>query len=265
MIRLVCSTITASSLFISSLATAQDIELTVRVRNDGATVVSGARMCGLLPIAENAAAEKWLVSGPAGLQSQDEGYCLGLNDFGPYQAQSLQLRWFPAGAATDQLVAPDYPLSSQPSSELQSLAASFSRYPQAERPERIYDWMVANIEFSGIRRGIDGAEHALSQRQGDCTEHMLLAAELLARNGFAVRRVLGVALSEDQKRINASDLHNWLEYSDNREWRIFDSSRRTFIEPGSRRYIALLHYRSSEQLSIVPLTVDAQGLKLYLE
>ncbi|XQE67008.1 transglutaminase-like domain-containing protein [Pseudomonas sp. P3C3] len=265
MTRLVCSIITASSLLISSLAAAQDIELTIRVRNERAAVVSGAQLCGLLPIAENGIAGRWQVSGPEGLQAQAEGYCQRLNEMGPYQSQSLQLRWSPFGEAGGNPVTPDYPLLAQPSTELRSLAESFSRYPEEERPRRIYDWMVDNIEFSGIRRGVDGAEHALSQRRGDCTEHMLLAAELMARNGFVVRRVLGVALSADQKRISANGLHNWLEYQDNQEWRIFDSSRRIFIEPGGQRYISLLHYRSSQQLSIAPVTVDAQGLKLYLE
>jgi len=235
------------------------------VRNERASVVSGAQLCGLLPIAENGVAGRWQVQGANGLQARSDGYCLRLEDFGPYQSKSLQLRWSSAGAANGQVAAPDYPLSSQPSAELLSLAQVFSRYPQAQRPQRIYEWMVDNIEFSGIRRGIDGAEHALSQRRGDCTEHMLLAAELLARNGFAVRRVLGVALPTDQNRISASDLHNWLEYFDNREWRIFDSSRRIFVESGELRYVALLHYGSSQQLSVAPMTTEAQGLKLYLE
>lgn len=266
MTRLVCSIITASSLLFCAQASAQqDIELTVRVRNERASVVSGAQLCGLLPIAENGVAGRWQVRGPDGLQARHDGYCLRLEDFGPYQSKSLQLRWSYTGSTDELPAAPAYPLSNQPSAELLSLARSFSRYPPAQRPQRIYEWMVDNIEFSGIRRGIDGAEHALSQRRGDCTEHMLLAAELLARNGFPVRRVLGVALSTDQNRISANDLHNWLEYFDNREWRIFDSSRRIFVEPRALRYVALLHYESSQQLSVAPMTTETQGLKLYLE
>lgn len=264
MIRLVCSITTASSLLFSAQAAAQDIELTVRVRNEHASVVSGAQVCGLLPIAEDGVAWRWRVSGFPVLQSQAGSYCLRLSDFGPYQSQALHLNWSKSVVA-EQVSAPEYPLVDQPSAELQALAASFASYSQGERPRRIFDWMVDNIEFIGIRRAVDGAEYALSRRRGDCTEHMLLAAELLARNGFSVRRVLGVAIPRGQNRIKASDLHNWVEYSDNHEWRIFDSSRRVFSEPGGLRYISLLHYHNNQQLSVAPITTDGQGLKLYLE
>lgn len=265
MIRRVYSIITASSLLISALAIAQEeIELTVRVRNEHASVVTGARLCGLLPIAENGIAAKWQVAGPAAVQLLQNNYCFALEEFGPHQVKSLPLRWTPSGGVEEQVATPDYPLSNEPSRELQDLADSFAGYSLVERPKRIYEWMVGNIEFAGIRRGIDGAEHALSQRKGDCTEHMLLAAELLTRNGFKVRRALGVALPPEQKRITANDLHNWLEYFDNGTWRIFDSSKRIFFDPEGLRYIALLYYQNSQQLALTPLTTDAQDLALYL-
>lgn len=264
--RLVCSIITAASLLLGENAAAQDdVQFTVRVHNERASVVVGARLCGLLPVAENGVAGTWQVDGVSGLQRQGDHYCVALDDLGPYQSKRLPLRWFASPGAREQQATPDYALISQPSNELKSLAESFARHPQSQRAQRIYEWMVANIEFSGIRRGIDGAELALRQRKGDCTEHMLLAAELLARNGFKVRRVLGVALSTEQKRISANDLHNWLEYFDNGRWRVFDSSKRIFIEPDGRRYIALLYYPSSQQLSEMPFTTDAQDLVLYLE
>jgi len=252
-------------LLISALAIAQEeIELTVRVRNERANVVTGARLCGLLPIAENGVATKWQIAGPAAVQLQKNRYCFALDEFGPYQVKSLPLRWTTSGGVKEPVVTPDYSLSDQPSRELQDQADSFSAYSLAERPKRIYEWMVGNIEFTGIRRGIDGAEHALSQRKGDCTEHMLLAAELLTRNGFKVRRALGVALPPEQKRITANDLHNWLEYFDNGTWRIFDSSKRIFLDPQGLRYLALLYYQNSQQLALAPFTTDAQDLALYL-
>ncbi|UUY07321.1 transglutaminase-like domain-containing protein [Pseudomonas sp. J452] len=266
MTRLACLITTASSLLISTLASAQGIELQMRVRNDSAAVVAGARVCGDLPIAVNAQSWRWEVSSTSGLERGEAGYCMALPEFGPYQSQVVRLNWSPVTVAKEAgASAPAYPVEEFPSAELQALADSFSRYPQAERAQHIYQWMIDNVAFSGIRRGVDGAEHALSQRQGDCTEHMLLAAELLSRNGISVRRALGVAIPEDQNRISAGDLHNWVEYLDNREWRIFDSSRRIFENPAGRRYLALLYYENSQQLSAVPLTTDAQGLKLYLE
>jgi hypothetical protein len=64
---------------------------------------------------------------------------------------------------------------------------------QLESLERIYAYGRQHC-LPGIRCGSEGAEHALQVRSGDCTEHMLLAGELLARNGITIRRALGLPL-----------------------------------------------------------------------
>lgn len=265
MIRLVCSITIASSLLLSAQAIAQgQLEWVLRVRNETSSLVRSATLCAMTPRAINAQPLRWEPE-PTGQWHQREGrYCRNLNAFGPYQAQQVRIRWLPHEGSVRQ-ESNDYPISPAPSAELQALARSFSTYPQASRPERIFEWMVANIEFSGIRRGVDGAEHALLQRKGDCTEHMLLAGELLERNGIRVRRVLGIAKEPGQELAKASDLHNWLEYEDNQSWRIFDSSRRRMDTVDGAEYIALFYYQHPQQLALVPVETNASALQLYME
>jgi hypothetical protein len=94
---------------------------------------------------------------------------------------------------------------------------------------------------------------------------MLLAGELLERNGVTIRRALGVAIAKDQHRISAVQLHNWIEYLDNGSWLVFDSSKKLLGAPETESYLALLFYQSSRQLTHEPFTTDLPQLKLFLQ
>ncbi|HLD66202.1 MAG TPA: transglutaminase-like domain-containing protein, partial [Pseudomonas sp.] len=257
---------TAISLFCADALAGPVFDLAIRVQNGGSALVPNARLCGLRPLTLNGKAYDWQVVHGLSAALPGSPYCLSVDEVGPYQARHLGLQWVPLGEAkaeSSSLAVP-YELGKEPSAELLDLARSFERHPADARIKPIYDWMLSNIAFSGIRRGIDGAEHALKARQGDCTEHMLLAAELLQRNGVTVRRALGVLLDKDQARISAATLHNWIEYLDNGQWLVFDSSRKVLGAVEDQHYIALLFYESSRQLSVEPLVIDSPRLKLYL-
>ncbi|MET1080945.1 MAG: transglutaminase-like domain-containing protein [Pseudomonas sp.] len=264
MIKHTCSIITAISLVWS--VTAPAFELAVRVRNDSAALVSGARLCGVRPLALNGVAYRWQVARAEGPALAGNPYCLALEPFGPYQSQQIRLQWQPLAPdeGGGKAYTPDYDLTAAPSPQLLALAERFGALPETSRVAAIHQWMVDNIVFSGIRRGIDGAEHALLNGQGDCTEHMLLAGELLQRNGFTIRRVLGVAVDKDRTHITASSLHNWIEYQDNGTWLVFDSSRRVLGSTAQQHYIALMFYQNSHQLGLEPLVLDSSRLQLYL-
>lgn len=266
MIRLACLITTAISLLCADALASPVFDLAIRVQNGGSALVPNARLCGLRPLTLNGKAYDWQVVQGGGLELPGNPYCLLVNGVGPYQARHLGLQWRPLGETKAESGIPSaaYALSHAPTPELLDLARSFERYPADARVKPVFDWMVSNIAFSGIRRGVDGAEHALKARQGDCTEHMLLAAELLQRNGVTVRRALGVLLDKDQARISAATLHNWIEYLDNDRWLVFDSSREVLGTVEDQHYIALLFYESSRQLSVEPLVIDSPRLKLYL-
>jgi len=259
--------ITAISLLPIQALAAQPFALSLRVQNDSAQVLPAAAVCGLQPQALDGRAYAWQIAAARPLRQGDGRYCLEHDELGPYQAQRFDLYWQATAplAAGTQADAPAFDLLHTPSTPLQQLAQSFAAYPQSERVARIHAWMVDNIAFTGIRRGIEGAEHALQTRAGDCTEHMLLAAELLQRNGVTIRRVLGVAIPKDQHRITADALHNWIEYLDNGSWLVFDSSRRLLGTPQGARYLALHYYQSSQQLTLEAFTTDSPQLKLFLQ
>jgi hypothetical protein len=259
--------ITVISLLHIQAVAAQPFSLSLRVQNDSSAVLPAAEVCGLRPLALDGQAYGWALSASKPLREGEAQYCLMHEELGPYQAQRFDLHWLPVSQLPDTEWVPTapYDLTQFPSAQLLQLSDSFAAYPQRERVGRIYAWMVDNIAFSGIRRGIEGAEHALQMGSGDCTEHMLLAGELLERNGVTIRRALGVAIAKDQHRISAVQLHNWIEYLDNGSWLVFDSSKKLLGAPETESYLALLFYQSSRQLTHEPFTTDLPQLKLFLQ
>jgi len=259
--------ITVTSLLHCTLAQAQAIDLSVRVRNAGGDVLSSTKLCGFAPRALNGVSYEWDITGSLPIQRAGRQYCLDLPGIGPHQSRQIILKWHAQAEIRKEKSTESgrYDSLSQPSAELMRLASSFGSYSKTERVNRIFDWMQLNIAFLGIRRDVDGAEHALRTRRGDCTEHMLLAAELLERNGFTVRRVLGAALPKTQFRMTANSLHNWVEYQDGGQWLIFDSSRGVLGKPDQQIYVALHFYEDSQQLRLAPLSADQPHIKLYLQ
>lgn len=259
--------ITAISLLPIQILAAQPFTLSLRVQNDSAQVLPVGEVCGLQPQALNGRAYDWQLSASRPLREEGGRYCLAHDELGPYQAQRFDLQWHAVAplAQGSGMGAPAFDLLQTPSASLLQLAESFAAYPPPERVARIHAWMVDNIAFSGIRRGIEGAEHALQSRTGDCTEHMLLAAELLERNGVTIRRVLGAVVHKDQHRITADALHNWIEYLDNGSWLVFDSTRRLLGYPQGDSYLALHFYQGSQQLIQDAFSTDSPRLKLFLQ
>lgn len=263
--RLTCLIITAINLYlILGTANASPVfELLVRVENSTSSVIAPSKLCGMRPLGINAVAYSWAVKAESTAFSGEQ-YCLPVRLLGPYQAQALSIQWQPLEPLSSAQVEPAYHSDEATSQALVQLASTFAEGGAGDKAQRIHVWMAENIQFVGIRRSVEGAEYALRNRQGDCTEHMLLAAELLERNGYSVRRVLGVLLDKDQLRIRAPSLHNWVEYLDNGEWRVFDSTRRFLLATGDVTYISLWHYSHSAQLPLQPLNADSPQLKLYL-
>lgn len=267
MIRRASLITTAISLLCIQSLAAQPFELSLRLQNASAAVLPAAQVCGLMPLALDAQAYEWQISASHALQQDARQYCVTHDLLGPYQSQQIAVQWLPIAPLQQKPRSPatPYDLTQAPSAQLLQLADSFADYPQRERVERIYAWMVDNIAFAGIRRGVEGAEHALRVGSGDCTEHMLLAGELLERNHVTVRRVLGVAIPKERHRIDAPTLHNWIEYLDNGNWLVFDSSRKLLGAPEMDRYLALFFYQSSQQLTREAFTTDLPQLKLFLQ
>lgn len=267
MIRHASSTITAISLCCAPALAAESFDVFLSLRNDSASVLPAGEICGWVPRSLNATLNEWQVSTSRPIRQNSETYCIQHEAIGPFQSQQVAVRWVPLSPVADAADAPTttYDLAPAPTARLLQLSESFAVYPRRERVGRIFNWMVDHIEFAGIRRGIDGAEHALQVGKGDCTEHMLLAGELLERNGITIRRVLGLAIPKDQHQVRAAALHNWIEYLDNGKWLIFDSSKALLGAPEAENYVALFFYQRGQQLLLAPFTTDEPRLKLFLQ
>lgn len=240
-------------------------ELNLRIKNSDSSLQS-ATLCGFRPLALNGKQYVWEVLDRAsGRSLKGSPFCKEDLVVGPHQSLSSALVWSVQSidaSGADNFV--DYSQEDLVSAELNDLARSFQKYPPKQRVERIFEWMHSNIVFNGIRSRAEGAEHALRTKSGDCTEHMLLAGELLQRNGFTIRRTLGFSIPKDRKLMTAPSLHNWIEYRENARWLIFDSSYRVLGEPAERNYISVLYYQNSQQLNELPLWITPASLKLHL-
>lgn len=236
----------------------------LKVVNDSALFHSAAQVCGPLPKALNARAHNWHVKAgvPVSLALNGQ-YCLQLAAVGPYQAKVIDLIWEPgAGAAADaRLSVPQAEYF--PSEAIERLALRLNRGSKKETLAATQTWLRENVAFSGIRRGVEGAEFALRHREGDCTEHMLLAAHLLKLNGIETRQVLGVRLAEGQMSVSAQSLHNWVEYQLDGRWHLFDSTRARGDAEGA--YIAVAYLDAAASFERGLWAADSPALRIFLQ
>lgn len=238
----------------------------LKVVNESAQLLTASQVCGPLPKALNAQARSWHVKAGVPVSTSFSGqYCLDLAAIGPYQSKVVDLIWqLGAGAATDARLSirqTEY-LASEP---IERLALRLRKGRRKETLAATLSWLQENVAFTGIRRNVEGAEFALRNREGDCTEHMLLADHLLALNGIESRQVLGVRLGDGRRSVTAQSLHNWVEYRLDGKWRLFDSTR--VPGEGEGTYIALLYLDASAAAPSAPgvWVASSSALRIYLQ
>lgn len=222
-----------------------------------------------MPLSLDARAYDWKVESPSPFMVEGENIVFSVGDFAPYQVKHVKVYFEGVGAKAERAVTSDldaYPLTANPSPELLALSASFAGLSHQEKIRAIYQWMVENIAFIGINRQVEGANFALTSKSGDCTEHMLLAGELLARNGVSVRRVLGFLLPGGNGQLTANDLHNWLEVYDGKRWRVMDSSYNFYDDANSvGRYLGLHYYVSEQDLHYKLFMSGEDRLRIFMD
>jgi hypothetical protein len=76
------------------------------------------------------------------------------------------------------------------------------------KASRICAWVHANLRKTS-RSFLSSALDVLRRREGDCTEHALLAAALCRAAGVPARIVVGLAYAGDEKRVFG--FHAWIE------------------------------------------------------
>jgi len=227
------------------LACGQNLEFNLRLQNTTSSRVADVRMEAAMPLSLDARAYDWKVESQLPFVVEGNNVVFSVGDFAPYQVKHVKVYFAGIGAKAERAAASDsdaYQLTANPSPELLALSASFADLSQQEKIQAIYLWMVENIAFTGIDRQIEGANAALSSKSGDCTEHMLLAGELLARNGVRVREISGVVMPRGSDYVSPEKFHDWLEVFDGRAWKLFDSVYGVYGESFDVVYIGFYKY-----------------------
>lgn len=219
-----------------------------------------------MPLSLDARAYDWKVESQLPFVVEGNNLVFSAGDFSPYQVKHVKVYFEGMGAKAERALASDadvYPLTANPSPELLALSASFAGLSQQEKIQAIYRWMVENIAFTGIDRQVEGANAALSSKSGDCTEHMLLAGEILARNGVKVRRVFGVALPVHSLKTYSDFFHDWLEVFDGEAWVLFDSVYQIYGASPDRDYIGF--YQREGGFSSLGFKVSHKVVGVFLD
>lgn len=109
--------------------------------------------------------------------------------------------------------------------------------------ERIFRWVVDNIQYAGYLRNDRGALYALQHRQGDCTEFMYLFTALCRANNIPAR-CIGGYICKENRILKSGNYHNWAEFYIDGEWSISDPQKKVFMKDASN-YIAMRLIRGS--------------------
>lgn len=95
--------------------------------------------------------------------------------------------------------------------------------------EALTEFVDKAIAKKNLMRGFDYASVVARRGEGDCTEHAVLLAALARSFGFPTRVVLGIAMLETPKGLQAFG-HAWVEYADKKLWRPADAAIRGITE-----------------------------------
>ena len=142
-------------------------------------------------------------------------------------------------------------------SEIKSVAGQLAARTSALTAANTFNWVAANLRYSGYQRNELGALYALRNKHGDCTEFMYLFMALCRANRIPSRGLAGYIIGKDGI-LNPGDYHNWAEFEYDGAWRIADAQQKTFMktspqyltmqvlgEPGKDREIKFHKFRFS--------------------
>lgn len=116
-------------------------------------------------------------------------------------------------------------------------ARKFSQLEKKETPFAIYNWLIDNIESTGYVAQARGAEAAIRERKGDCTEFMHAFIALARLNGIPARPVGGFVLESDAALVRSHEYHNWAEFYQDGRWIIADPQKQIIGDPVGKHYI----------------------------
>jgi transglutaminase-like putative cysteine protease len=121
--------------------------------------------------------------------------------------------------------------------ELTLVASGLRSGGVIESAEKIFQWVISNVKYSGYTRNDRGGLYALRKKEADCTEYMYLFAALCRADHIAARGMAGYVCAGSAV-LRAKEFHNWVEFYDGKAWRIADPQRKMFMKDESH-YVAM--------------------------
>ena len=123
------------------------------------------------------------------------------------------------------------------SDSIKKLAAGLLVGDEVETSQAIYSWVLENIEYKGFVSEDRGAQYAMDNASGDCTEYAYLVTALSRANKLPSRSVAGFVYSENAKLL-VKDYHNWSEVLIDDSWWLVDAQKKVFMQQ-LENYIAM--------------------------
>lgn len=161
----------------------------------------------------------------------------GVDFVGPYSRKRLDLqisvktfnRSIAAGdSEVPELFLTNEPLLSSLDQGVLSLAERLRSDSDFSSAANVFAWIRSNIKNSPYRIEPVPAAAVLAEKQGDCTDQMLLAVALLRLIGVPARMMSGYLIERPTLKLDSSMYHNWAEVLVDGYWLILDPQRGVF-------------------------------------
>ena len=143
--------------------------------------------------------------------------------------------------------------------EIRAVADGFPAGAANAVARQIYDWIVANVKYSGYQSEELGALWALNNRRGDCTEQADLFVALCRARGIPARRMSGY-LCDRNRRLVPALFHDWAEYYDGNRWQRVDVQRQAF-ETAVADHVAMRVHAGGAPADSCRFRVEGKGVK----
>jgi transglutaminase-like putative cysteine protease len=120
---------------------------------------------------------------------------------------------------------------------IRRLAAEVKGANETATMTAIYNWVRSHLSYAGFVADDLGAEYAMRERRGDCTEYAYLTAALARANGIPARVMGGYVTSVDTIA-RSRDYHNWAELYVDGAWRLVDAQKER-LQTNAAEYVAM--------------------------
>lgn len=107
-----------------------------------------------------------------------------------------------------------------------------------------YDYVREELTYKGYIKEGKGAEWALKNGTGDCTEYASLLTSLIRLKGIPARRVEGY-IKDKNGTVKAQDYHSWIEVFFEGRWVILDALNEIFMGQNTD-YLAFRYFPDIE-------------------